>query len=249
MHCWGGLLERGNPRNDRRGGLGRIPDHDLLRGRFADDPGANVPAGQLQAVRQQLQAGRKRQRRHRDSGIPRRIHHAQRIYGPLHAQRRLYGDDQLRRSAAGGQHGFLLPGSARLYDTRPQDDSKTITASLTNSVISLECGEWFKKYYSEAQFTVQTEAGNNFSFTHSSSPDTPIFVKPGSKLLLKGTAVKAQNGVKVEFPQQQIGVTTARTWHKIRIDASQAGQGSISIRLDDTLTEVPPQEIELNPEA
>ena len=35
-----------------------------------------------------------------------------------------YGDDQLRRSAAGGQHGFLLPGSARLYDTRPQDDSK-----------------------------------------------------------------------------------------------------------------------------
>ena len=56
----GGLLERGNPRNDRRGGLGRIPDHDLLRGRFADDPGANVPAGQLQAVRQQTSAGRKK---------------------------------------------------------------------------------------------------------------------------------------------------------------------------------------------
>ena len=147
------------------------------------------------------------------------------------------------------QHGFLLPGSARLTILARKTIQKTITASLTNSVISLECGEWFKKYYSEAQFTVQTEAGNNFSFTHSSSPDTPIFVKPGSKLLLKGTAVKAQNGVKVEFPQQQIGVTTARTWHKIRIDASQAGQGSISIRLDDTLTEVPPQEIELNPEA
>ena len=27
-------------------------------------------------------------------------------------------------AAAGGQHGFLLPGSARLYNTRPQDDSK-----------------------------------------------------------------------------------------------------------------------------
>ena len=53
----------------------------------------------------------------------------------------------------------------------------------------------------------------------------------------------------MEVAQQQIGVTTARTWHKIRIDASQAGQGSITIRLDDTLTEVPPQEIELNPEA
>ena len=148
-----------------------------------------------------------------------------------------------------GSTAFCYQGALDFTILARKTIQKTITASLTNSVISLECGEWFKKYYSEAQFTVQTEAGNNFSFTHSSSPDTPIFVKPGSKLLLKGTAVKAQNGVKVEFPQQQIGVTTARTWHKIRIDASQAGQGSISIRLDDTLTEVPPQEIELNPEA
>ena len=155
-----------------------------------------------------------------------------------------YGDPQQEGSTA-----FCYQGALDFTILARKTIQKTITASLTNSVISLECGEWFKKYYSEAQFTVQTEAGNNFSFTHSSSPDTPIFVKPGSKLLLKGTAVKAQNGVKVEFPQQQIGVTTARTWHKIRIDASQAGQGSISIRLDDTLTEVPPQEIELNPEA
>ena len=155
-----------------------------------------------------------------------------------------YGDPQQEGSTA-----FCYQGALDFTILARKTIQKTITASLTNSVISLECGEWFKKYYSEAQFTVQTEAGNNFSFTPSSSPDTPIFVKPGSKLLLKGTAVKAQNGVKVEFPQQQIGVTTARTWHKIRIDASQAGQGSISIRLDDTLTEVPPQEIELNPEA
>lgn len=145
-----------------------------------------------------------------------------------------YGDPQQEGSTA-----FCYQGALDFTILARKTIQKTITASLTNSVISLECGEWFKKYYSEAQFTVQTEAGNNFSFTHSSSPDTPIFVKPGSKLLLKGTAVKAQNGVKVEFPQQQIGVTTARTWHKIRIDASQAGQGSISIRLDDTLTEVP----------
>lgn len=132
-----------------------------------------------------------------------------------------YGDPQQEGSTA-----FCYQGALDFTILARKTIQKTITASLTNSVISLECGEWFKKYYSEAQFTVQTEAGNNFSFTHSSSPDTPIFVKPGSKLLLKGTAVKAQNGVKVEFPQQQIGVTTARTWHKIRIDASQAGRAA-----------------------
>lgn len=155
-----------------------------------------------------------------------------------------YGDPEQEGGTA-----FCYQGALDFTILARKTIQKTITASLTNSAISLECGEWFKKYYSEAQFVVQTEAGNNFSFTEASLAGTPIFVKPGTKLLLKGTAVKAQNGVKVEFPQQQIGVTTARTWHKIRIDASQAGQGSISIRLDDTLTEVPPQEVELNPEA
>ena len=76
-----------------------------------------------------------------------------------------------------------------------------------------------------------------------------IFVKAESKLFLSGTATKSQNGVEVQFPEHEIGSTVARTWHKIEVDASQVGQGSIDIRLDDTLTPIELEEIEINPEA
>ena len=91
-----------------------------------------------------------------------------------------YGDPQQEGSTA-----FCYQGALDFTILARKTIQKTITASLTNSVISLECGEWFKKYYSEAQFTVQTEAGNNFSFTHSSSADAPIFVKPGANFCSK----------------------------------------------------------------
>ena len=66
-----------------------------------------------------------------------------------------YGDPQQEGSTA-----FCYQGALDFTILARKTIQKTITASLTNSVISLECGEWFKKYYSEAQFTVQTEAGN-----------------------------------------------------------------------------------------
>lgn len=126
---------------------------------------------------------------------------------------------------------------------------KSITASLINSAFSLSRNEWFDKYYVDAEFVVRTESNNSFNFTQTTSSLMPIFVKPATKLFLKGTATKAQNGVKVEFPEHEIGLTTARTWHKITIEASQVGQGGIQIKLDDKLTEVKPVDIELNPEA
>lgn len=62
-----------------------------------------------------------------------------------------YGDPQQEGSTA-----FCYQGALDFTILARKTIQKTITASLTNSVISLECGEWFKKYYSEAQFTVQT---------------------------------------------------------------------------------------------
>ncbi len=58
-----------------------------------------------------------------------------------------YGDPQQEGSTA-----FCYQGALDFTILARKTIQKTITASLTNSVISLECGEWFKKYYSEAQF-------------------------------------------------------------------------------------------------
>ena len=146
-----------------------------------------------------------------------------------------------------GVTAYCYEGTQDFTILARQTIQQSITASLVNSVISLSCSEMFNKYYTNAEFTVRTESGNEFSFANASS--AMIFVKPDSKLFLSGTATKSQNGVEVTFPEHEIGSTVARTWHKIVVDASQVGQGSIDIRLDDTLTPIEIEEIEINPEA
>ena len=146
-----------------------------------------------------------------------------------------------------GVTAYCYEGTQDFTILARQTIQQSITASLVNSVISLSCSEMFNKYYTNAEFTVRTESGNEFSFANASS--AMIFVKPDSKLFLSGTATKSQNGVEVTFPEHEIGSTVARTWHKIAVDASQVGQGSIDIRLDDTLTPIEIEEIEINPEA
>ncbi len=122
-----------------------------------------------------------------------------------------------------------------------------ITATLTNSLFTLSCDEWFNKYYKDAKLTIRTEQGNTFEFSQMGS-DIPIFVKEAQKLYLSGTAIKSQTGVEVTFPKHEIGTTAARTWHKITVSASQAGEGSLQVVCEDTFTEISTEEIELNPE-
>ncbi|HJA98481.1 MAG TPA: DUF4493 domain-containing protein [Candidatus Alistipes avicola] len=146
-----------------------------------------------------------------------------------------------------GVTAYCYEGTQEFTVLARQTIQQNITASLVNSVISLSCSEMFNKYYTDAEFIVRTESGNEFKFANASS--AMIFVKAESKLFLSGTATKSQNGVEVQFPEHEIGSTVARTWHKIEVDASQVGQGSIDIRLDDTLTPIELEEIEINPEA
>lgn len=126
------------------------------------------------------------------------------------------------------------------------DADVNIVASITNSAIRLSTTEWFDKYYSNATFTVTTEAGAQFTFAN--GDQTVFFVEPASSLTLSGSAVNAQTGSEVEFPATVIGTTVERTINTISVDASQAGGSSIKIVFDDTFTEVEPEDVELNPE-
>lgn len=146
-----------------------------------------------------------------------------------------------------GPTAYAYAGSTDFTIVARKTIEASITATLVNSAIQLTTSEWFNNYYTDAQFTVTTSAGNKFNF--SAAPSSLIFVEAGTTLKIKGTAVKAQNGVAVEFPEYEIGTTAKQTRHTIRIDASQVGGGSLEIRIDDTLIEVPAVEIELNPEA
>lgn len=150
-------------------------------------------------------------------------------------------------SSKEGPAAYCYEGSAAFEIAAKESKTVTIAAKLVNSVVTLTTGEWFDKYYKDAAFTVTTSAGNAFEF--SAASNSLVFVKAGSELKLKGTAVKTQNGASVEFPETVIGTTKACAQYTIRIDASQVGSGTLSIAFDDALTEVAPFEYELNPEA
>lgn len=153
-----------------------------------------------------------------------------------------YGDPE-----AEGTKAACFAGTADFAILARRTVTTTITASLRNAAFRLTMGEWFRKYYTEALITIRTESGHSFVFT----PTTQdiVFVKPGTKLFMQGTAVKAQTGVQVEFPEHEIGTTAACTLHTVAVDASEAGSGKLTIDLDDTFTEIAEQVIELNPEA
>lgn len=125
--------------------------------------------------------------------------------------------------------------------------SATVSATLQNAAFRVAFSEWFNRYYTDAKITIRTESDHSFTFTPANA--SVIFVKPSTKLFLKGTAVKAQTGTAVEFPEAEIGTTAARTLHTVAVDASQAGGGKLVVDLDDTFTELEEQVIELNPEA
>lgn len=155
-----------------------------------------------------------------------------------------YGDP----SEEGPEAAYFV-GSTTCTIVARKTITQQVSHTLANSVYTLHLSDWFKSYYTSYNLTVYTESG--YQSGHTQVPDvdpTPIFVRPNTKLYLGGKATKT-NGVEVEFPKTEIGVTAARTWHSIEIDAGSAGQASLDLRFDDIPTTVETREIELNPEA
>ncbi len=151
-----------------------------------------------------------------------------------------------------------VEGAGKAYFTGALTDfavkaNKTMTypvsCKLANSCFTVQVTEWMLNYYDAIELTIHT-ATNSFTFAMNSQEVTELtFVNPAQVLALSGKAVKAQNGVAVEFAKTQIGSTIApETLYAISVDHGKAGAGSLSIAFDGTFTEVEEQEIELNPE-
>ena len=127
--------------------------------------------------------------------------------------------------------------------------SYPVVCALANSCFTLEVTEWMLNYYDELQLTIHT-ATNSFTYALDSREATELtFINPAQVLSISGSAVKAQNGVAVEFPKTAIGsAIAAETKYAIKVDHGTAGAGSLTITFDDTFTEVAEVEVELNPD-
>ena len=130
--------------------------------------------------------------------------------------------------------------------------TESVNLTLSNSLVSVTTTEWFRKYYPEYTLILRTESGLERKYTGTTTnPLTEtdaLFVKPASKIYLRGNAVKT-NGIEVEFPTTEICTTKTRTWHEIDIDAGEVADGAIKVQLDDKIVKISEKEIELNPES
>lgn len=158
-----------------------------------------------------------------------------------------YGDPE-----AEGPEAAYFEGSAEHIALKAgKTTSVSVAAHLANSCFRLRLDEWMRAYYSEVELTISTDT-NSFRFTaDSATDDNVIFVRTGQILTIAGSAVKAQNGQSVTFAETAIGngrKTAAETMHTITLTQGTAGAATLSIRFDDTFTEVEAEEVELNPE-
>lgn len=139
-------------------------------------------------------------------------------------------------------------GSREIEVVARKSATERVTVAMTNSAVRIAASEWFRNYYPSFTLLLRTESGVRIDFDDTSTDLERLrFVAPGQSLYLSGSAVKT-NGVEVSFPETRIGATAGRTLHTLSVDASQAGEGTLTVRLDDTLNEITPEIIELNPE-
>lgn len=158
-----------------------------------------------------------------------------------------YGDPSLegegKAAFAGASDDFVIYAGS-------QPTRVAASVKLANSCFTFAVTEWMLNYYTDLQFTIHT-AENSFTFEPTTTAaSTLIFVKAGQSLRFSGSAVKAQNGVEVLFPETTLGSTATVAQHKyaIEVDHGTAGAGALKISFNDTFTEVAEQEVELNPD-
>ena len=130
-----------------------------------------------------------------------------------------------------------------------------MTAHVAKSQTFVRITEAFAKFYHDAEFTVTTGSGNEFTFRPDGTGDPErIWVKTGTTLTVSGTArSQSQDGEKegplYTFPAETLDVTVAATCHIFTFDASNAGSASLNIVLGEGEGETRVIPVELNEEA
>lgn len=132
------------------------------------------------------------------------------------------------------------------------EESVTITAYICNALVKVEVTEKFRKYFVGGHsLELKTAAGNTFDV---SAQSEPIFIAPGNFFTINGTATKQANqsggeNITITLPEYKLDSPAARTLYTVKFDVENAGQATLTITTNDTVTTVEPIEQELNDNA
>lgn len=116
-----------------------------------------------------------------------------------------------------------------------------VPVALGNSIVKVQCTEYFKKYFPEYSFKIRTGAGKDIAI---SQQETRGVFMEAYQFTFSGE-VKSQNGKTSTF-SKTITTMEPKTCYTIKVDASQIGGNTIQITFDDTTAEVNLGDKELN---
>lgn len=130
-----------------------------------------------------------------------------------------------------------------------QQISGTVTVGIANAQVAVRLTPAFTGYFHDARFTVSTGAGNQFTLEPATAGETlAVYVAADAPVSVTGEASR-QAGDRVQFAPQQLDKTVKRTRHTFVFDARSASHATVTITLDDTVTETRDIFVELNGDA
>ncbi len=140
--------------------------------------------------------------------------------------------------------GFSKPyfsGSADFTIAQGTTSTVSIPVSLANSMVKLAFTDTFTSYFTDYSFTVKTGAGTEIAYAKG---ETRAVFMDAYSFTLTGT-LTSQGGKTqtVEFSKKGL---EAKKCYTLKFDASNVGNGTISISFDDSVTDVQLDEVDLN---
>ena len=158
-----------------------------------------------------------------------------------------YGDPE----AEGLDKAYYAGSVDVVVQPRRVCDAK-ITAKVCNSQALVRATEAFKKYYNNAEFSLTTGSGGEFTFRPcDGEEEESVWVKAGTTLTVKGTARgQSQDGTSdgplYTFTPEPLEATRPATRHIFTLDAKKAGSATLTITLGEGYTETQELDLELN---
>lgn len=125
-------------------------------------------------------------------------------------------------------------GEANVTVTEAAVATPTVTCTLVNSMITLECSEAFKGYFSNYTIKVVTPAANTFDYD--SNEVRPLYIKPGNVTLI--IDVTKPNGSHATFtPALPLEAEPRHHYRvKLHVNSDNMGEGVLVVNFDNTLS-------------
>lgn len=152
-----------------------------------------------------------------------------------------YGDE----NAEGFEKPYYF-GSTEFVVVDEETAQPAVTATLCNTMLSIDYTDAFKKYFSDYSATIHSAGGAYIEYEKDEF--RPVYVQPGD-IALELNVTKAEDGKSFKFNPADITGAKPRTHYSVKFDVNggEVGDAVLTVSFDST-TETEPIEVVLSEE-